>query len=422
MDPTAGKIRQRLDRRLDRVRANFWCHVTRGAFASSGGQLIGGTDFLAVLVTVLGFQPVVLGFLTTMQALGQLLQLFTAPRIEAVPRKKRLIVYLDLCKWVPPIVCAIALVLYAQEAPVIALVVIAAVTFIMAVAGTVTTAPELDLIAETVPSQLVSKIFGFSNALSAAIALTLAALVGLLLDQVAFPFNYSSVYLVTAIVLMLSWLAFRLVDEIPQTKAQPSRQRSLEYFGDLFRVLRDDRRYRIYLTYEALRKIGVYSGVFYTLVAVQHHGVDPAFAVGTFLAVRQVAYMSGFVGFPLLSARIGLRPVLAIGVLLYASAAIGATIATSGIWFAAVIFTDALGSTITQATGTAFAIRIYPSQRRVGYVTLTSLVFTPLGILLPLSFGLAIQTFGYVPVFWTSAMLLFASLIPLSRCVAGERD
>ena len=418
----AGKIRQRLDGRLDRVRANFWCHVMRGAFAGSGGQLTGGTDFLAVLVTVLGFQPIVLGFLTMMPGLGQLLQLFTAPRIEAVPRKKRLIVYLDLCRWVPLLVVCAALVLCAQEAPAIALVAIAAVSFIMAVASTVMTAPELDLIAETVPSQLTSRIFGFSNALSAAIALALAALVGLLLAQVSFPFNYASVYLVTAIMMLMSWLVFRLVDEIPHTKAQPSRQRSLEYFGDLLRALRDDGRYRTYLTYEGLRKIGVYSGVFYTLVAVQHHGVDPAFAVGTFLAVRQVAYMSGYVGFPLLAARIGLRPVLAIGVLLYASAAIGATIAASGIWFAAVIFTDALAGTTTVATGTAFAMRIYPSQRRVGYVTLTSLVFTPLGILLPLSFGLAIQTFGYVPVFWISALLLFSSLLPLSRCVVGEEN
>ena len=53
----AGKIRQLLDRHLDRVRANFWCHVTRGALTGSGHQVITGSDFLAVLVTVLGFQP-----------------------------------------------------------------------------------------------------------------------------------------------------------------------------------------------------------------------------------------------------------------------------------------------------------------------------------------------------------------------------
>ena len=149
--------------------------------------------------------------------------------------------------------------------------------------------------------------------------------------------------------------------------------------------------------------------------------LDPAFAVGTFLAVRQIAYMSGYVGFPLLAARIGLRMVLAIGVVLYALAAIGASIAPSGTWFVGVIFIDGLAGMTTVATGTAFAMRIYPSQRRVGYTTLTSLVFTPLGILLPLSFGLSIQTFGYVPVFLISALLLFSSLFPLSRCVEDER-
>ncbi len=132
------------------------------------------------------------------------------------------------------------------------------------------------------------------------------------------------------------------------------------------------------------------------------------------------AAISGYVGFPLLATKIGLKKVLAIGVILYALSAFGASIAPSAKWFILIIFIDALAGSSTVATGTAFAMRIYPSHRRVGYTTLTSLVFTPYAILLPLGFGFAVQTFGYVHVFWVSAFLLVLSLLFLSRCSEEE--
>ena len=65
-----GRIRQYLDRRLDPVRANFWCHVARSGFSGAGYGVITGTDFLAVLVTVLGFEPAVLGILAMVPGLA----------------------------------------------------------------------------------------------------------------------------------------------------------------------------------------------------------------------------------------------------------------------------------------------------------------------------------------------------------------
>ena len=415
-----GKIRQLLDRRLDRVRANFWCHVARGAFTGSGYGLITGSDFLAVLVTVLGFQPAVLGMLAMIPGLAQLAQLLAAPGVEAARRKKRLLLHLDLCKWLPLFVVCTSLALFGKDTPAAALVVIAAVSFVGSIAISVMVAAEFDLIAETVPNHLTSQIFGFSNAASSALGLGLAAVVGVLLARVAFPLNYASVYLISALLLSVSWFALSQVDEMPHTAVPKSRQSLPEYFRDLSKVLRNDGRYRAYLLYESVRKVGVYAGVFYAMVAVKHHGLDPAFAVGMFIAARQIAAMTGYVGFPLLAAKIGLRNVLAIGVVLYAVAAFVASVAPSGMWFVAIIFMDGLGGATTVATGTAFAMRIYPSHRRVGYTTLTSLVFTPYGILLPVVFGFAIQTFGYVHVFWISAALLLLSLLPLSRCVEEE--
>ena len=415
-----GKIRQLLDRRLDRVRANFWCHVTKGAFSSSGYSFITSSDFLAVLVTVLGFQPAVLGILAMIPGLARLAQLLTAPGIDAVRRKKRLLLYLDLCKWLPLVFAGASLAFFGHDSPTTALAVIAVVTFVGSIASILMDAPEFDLVAETVPAHLTSRVFGFSHAASSAFGLALAAVVGIILARVIFPFNYASVYLLSVLLLAVSWFVYCLVDEMPQTRVPKSRQSILVYFRELFRAARNDAPYRAYLLYESVRKIGVYASVFYALVAVKHHGLDPAFAVGIFMAARQIAAMSGYVGFPLLAERIGLKWVLAIGVVLYALAAFGASIAPSGMWFVAFIFIDGLAGATTVATGTAFAMRIYPSDRRVGYTTLTSLVFTPYGILLPVVFGFAIQIFGYVHVFWISALLLILSLIPLSRCVEKE--
>ena len=97
---------------------------TRGAFAGAGGRIIGGTDFLAVLVAVLGFQPAVLGFLAMIPGLAQLVQLFSAPRVEVVRRKKRLLVYLDLCRWPLPLAVCASLVLFGHDSPMAVIVAI----------------------------------------------------------------------------------------------------------------------------------------------------------------------------------------------------------------------------------------------------------------------------------------------------------
>ena len=415
-----GKIRQYLDRRLDPVRANFWCHIARSGFSGAGYGVITGTDFLAVLVTVLGFEPAVLGILAMVPGLAQLTQLFSAHRVETVRRKKRLLLYLDLCKWLPLLLVCASLALFGHESPATALVVIAAVSFFGSIAITLMMAPEFDLIAETVPKNLISQIFGFSHAASAGMGLALAAVVGVLLAQIAFPFNYASVYLISILLLALSWFALHLVDEMPHDGVPKSRQSFLVYFRDLLRVLKNDGRYRDYILYECVRKVGVYAGVFYAMVAVKYHGMDPALAVGIFMAARQIAFMSGNVGFPLLAKKIGLKKVLGIGVVLFAVSAFAASVAPSATWFIPIIFIDSLASATIVTTGTAFAMRIYPSHRRVGYTTLTSLVFTPYAILLPLGFGFAVQTFGYVHVFWVSAFLLILSLFFLSRCAEEE--
>ena len=86
----------------------------------------------------------------------------------------------------------------------------------------------LDLIAETVPKNLISQIFGFSHAASAGMGLVLAAVVGVLLAQIAFPLNYASVYLISILLLALSWFALHLVDEMPHDGVPKSRQSFLE--------------------------------------------------------------------------------------------------------------------------------------------------------------------------------------------------
>ena len=77
--PIARAIRDRIERRLPPKAANFWCHVTEGAFASFGGAMVGGQLF-AVLVAALGGSAATLGALTSIGSFTFLAPLLLAPR------------------------------------------------------------------------------------------------------------------------------------------------------------------------------------------------------------------------------------------------------------------------------------------------------------------------------------------------------
>jgi len=418
-------IRRRIEQRLPAKTVNFWCHVIEGAFASFGGELVGLTVVFSVLAAALGATPAALGLLVALPRLAVIAPLLAAPRVEAVQRKKRLVLLLGVGQRVPHLLVAGALLLFAQTAPLICLFIIALLNLATAVVVSLLVPPWMDLLAETIPSERMGRVFGYRNALSSTLGLLSAGVSAAIIASFAFPGNYAILYVVGFGSLAVSWLIFALVDEIPEgTAAQ--RQPAGQYFRNLIRALREDVDYRRFLVYKGLSRLGLAAMPFYVLAAVTYHGVSQAFAAGTFIAALSAAKITGNLAFPRVSDRLGHKRVIGLGAAFSAGAAALAALAPSGAWYVGVFFLAGLGGAATTVSGAPFMMSVYPRGRRIGYMTLSMAALAPVAIAAAPAAGLLMQAFGHAVLFVLAGVVILAALVPLRYCTprvcVAERD
>jgi MFS family permease len=279
----------------------------------------------------------------------------------------------------------------------------------------------MDVVAETVPVEWTGRLFGLRNSISSALGLATAGVNAIVLAKIAFPGNYVLLYLLSFILMAVSWLLFALVDEIPKAAVRERPKKVTAYYRDLLLVLRDDTNYRWFLTYQLINRIGAAASGFYAMYATRHYGVKPAFAVGAFMAASQSAVIVGNVGFGAVAARIGYKRTIEAGAALQAAALCAASMATNGYGFVAVMFLSGLSNAANGVSGMPFSMLLFPRGRRVGYMALSALVMMPFGIFIAAGTGMLLDSI-YVLAFVFGGAVTLASILALERCKVGERE
>jgi MFS family permease len=412
-------FRHHIERFLPPPKANFALHLSEGILASVGSGLV-GVIILQVMLQELGYSMAALGFLSSLSILASILQVAAAPFVESVRRKKRLVLWLGIGQRIPLLIIALALYFVGRREPALCLALIAAAQVIGGLSVSVLAGPWMDVVAETVPPEWTGKLFGLRNSIASALGIASAAINAVVLAKVAFPGNYVILYSLAFLLMVGSWLLFALVDEIPAAAVRPKPVRKTAYFRDLLLVLRDDVRYRWYLTYQVINRIGGAAAGFYAMYATRHYGVSPAFAAGAFITASQTAAILGNLGFGAVAARIGYKRMMELGAVLQASALCLASVATSGYGFVAVMFLTGLGAAATSVGGMPFSMQLFPRGRRVGYLALSALVMLPVGFVVANGTGLLLDRI-FTLTFSLGAIITLTSIIALERCRgAGE--
>ncbi len=401
--------------------ANFWYHVTEGALASFGGQLVGG-EFFQVMVLALGGSAAALGGLQSIAALSFVAPLLLAPQVEAARRKKRLVLLLGIGQRAPMLLIAALLALLATRRPLACLYAIAFVRLAGGLATSLLVAPWQDLIAETVPIRRVGRLFGFREFLSNLLRLPSAVLCGAIIAAFAFPLNFQLLYLLSFAIMMVSWAIFWRVRELPASAAPPPRQPARHYFRDLIRAVRDDRRYRRYLLFQAINRATSAATGFLAFVAVKHHGLSKAEVVALPGVLGSAAVIGGGLILPFLAERTGPRPMLAAYVLLRSGGLAVAALAPTGRFFLAAFFVLGVSAAGHSVAGPPFMMRVFPRGRRVGYMTLASVALGPLAIVMPAAAGLALNAWGHQIVFAALGAAALAALLPLAGIVPAPES
>jgi len=410
-------IRRYIERFVPAPVANFWCHVTEGAFASFGEELVSVHVVFPVLAGALGAGPSLLGILTSVCGCAFIAPLLLAPRVERTAKKKRLVLILGIGQRLPLLFTALVLVLVGRRSPLTCLCLIVFFRFARQVSVSTLMPPWMALIAETIPEHRVGRLFGFRYGISSALGLMAGAACAGILAALAFPANYATLYAAAFCIMLVSWLTFAFVDEMPLCETPAESTPPRHYFRDLLAALGRDANYRRYLSFQALSRVAATAAApFYAFAAVRYHGISEAMAAGAFIAASNAARIAGNFTFPFLADRVGHRHLLALSAICQAAAALTAALARSGAWFGLVFFLTGLGAACHSVSGAAFLILVSPRAKRVGYVTLSMALLAPLGMVMAPIAGIAMQSLGPAMVFSVASGLMLAALIPLARC------
>ena len=421
-------IRRAAERVASPQTVNFWCHVFEGGFAmlgmqlASGGTAMPGGRLFALLASDLHVEPSTFGFLTSLAGLAPLLALLLAPRIEAVRRKKRLILVQGLGQRLPLLLSLLGLALFAQDRPVLCLGLVAVANLLMATASHLNGPPWFDLLADTIPRRLLGRMFGYRHSISAALGLLAAALCTAVLAADARPTNFLLLYGIAFVALMLSYAVLTLVDDVPDDLLPKARRPAGEYFRDLLGSLKRDRNFRHFVEHAALSRLGLLAAPFCVLTARQTFGLGREWVAVAFIGGISAGQLVASVTASVLSERLGPKRILLASTVLWAAAMVLAAAAPAGWWYAGVFLLLGLGWGARGAGTGPFIARVFPRERRVGSFSLTMLVMAPVMLLGPAAAGLVLEQAGHVVLFALFAVGVAAALAPLLRCRPSETD
>ncbi len=416
---TERALRRLAERYVAPERANFWSHVVDGGFYGLGEAMVGGAEVFPLLaVTRLGASNTTLGLINALLALSILAMIVAAPRVEAVREKRRLLVGIGVLTRVPHLLVAAALLLLGPRSPGLCLAVITALLFFKGAAASLQGPPWADLVAETIPPSRTGLLFGLRAFLSSGLGLFAGFASAAILASLAFPASYAVLYAAAFCLVMVSWVAFTQVDEVPEHVTPPERRPARHYFADLLGALRADRSYRNLLFYRALRNVGLAAGPFYAVAAAVYHGMDEAAVVGSLIVARRLAGLIGPLAGPLMAHRISHKRVMQMGAVLGCAGGLMAALAPAGAraLYVAAVFVGALAVALVAPSHMALTLRIYPRGRRVGYGALSGLALTPVALVAAPAAGLVMDRMGQASLFALAAAASIASLLPLGRC------
>ncbi len=409
-------VRRRAERLIPAAVINFWCHVIEGAFATFAGELVSGGVIFPLLAAELGATPAQFGLLAPIGRLAFIAPLILAHRMEAAVRKKRLVLLLGIGQRLPLLFIAISLWALAARWPMGCLIAIACCNLATGFIVSLLVGPWMALIGETIPEHRVGRLFGYRNAISSALSVFAGFACLGIISSFAFPGNFTMLYGASFGFMIVSWLIFGLVDEIPVESAPKEGGTAREYFRSLLGALKKDVCYRRFLVYMGISRLGFAANIYYVYAAYEQPGATAGFIAACLITGTAITKVGGNLLFPKACDLIGYKRTLELGVALHAGAMVTAAMAASKEYFIVVALLSGLGMACQTVAGPAFSLQVSPPGRRVGYSMMSMVALLPVGLTaVPLA-GFLVGPIGYSGVFILGAAIVLSGLLVLERC------
>ena len=247
---------------------NFSVNVLDNMFYALAISLVSQETILPLLVSELTDSTIAVGLIPAIFSLSFLLpQLFVANHAERMPRKLPFVLLgSGLLQRLPYPLIGLALLLFAVDAPGIALLLFFVGISVAAFGGGIVTPAWFTMIGKVVPLRRRGIFFGLADGGGLLLGVVGAFFVGRVLDVVDYPGSFALLFLAAGVIHVISWFSLSLTREPASDdikEAVPLRH----YFRQLPAVLRANRNYRRFLVGNALLHMSMMAVSFFIVFA-----------------------------------------------------------------------------------------------------------------------------------------------------------
>lgn len=401
-------------------RRNFALHVWEGAIYFAGVEFASATAIIPVLLERLGASRVIIGLAASFAYVGTAAQVLGVPAMEAIPRRKRLLVHLGLFMRLPYAVMALAVLLLATRAASACIVAVLLLTLIISLAGGLTSPAWLDLVRSTIPRARLSSLFGLRHALGGALIAGTGATATLVLTTLTFPASFAVLLGLACAVTMISWVLFANVLDSPPHRTRRALPGFRAHMLQLVADVRGDTVFLRLLLARCLYLVGRAGETFYTVCALERFGSRDA-AAGTFMLTMALARCGSALLFSRLTDRLGRRATAVLSSLLGAAAGVLAITAPNEHTFLGVFVLAGVCFSTGQIAGTSLIMQLAPREGSVGFFSMLLMGQIPVMIAAQIGGGVVVDHVGFPVLFSTTAVAGLLGAVAYATLPSRER-
>lgn len=403
------------------VRWNIGVNLLDLIFFTFAVSVVSRETVVPLLVSRLTDSPIALGLIPAVVGLGFYLpQLLGASVAASMPYKKPFVaLWGGVAERLPFLIAGVVVLLLAEPAPLIALGLLVVLFGISSAASGYLTPAWFDMFAKVIPIERRGMFTGVGHGIGALLGVAGAAVIGLVLERVAYPTSFGLLFLLASAAMAVSWLGLALTREPPSASIHPPTP-LLSYLRSLPSVLRRDGNFSRFIVASSVLRLAAMASGFLMVAGSERFrlsGVEIGVLTGVLIGAQ--AILNPLWG--ALGDRAGHKAALVLGGLGLALAPAVTALAPSWPWL--VLTFVLLGAFL--ATETASFLNILPEfcaeADRPTYIGLSNTLLTPITTLAPLLGGVLVGALGYEPMFGLAAALGLVGVALLALWVREPR-
>lgn len=385
------------------LRHNFTVNVIESGFFGLGTGFASYITIIPLFVSGLTDSGLLIGLIPAIPRLGwQLPQLLTADKVARLHYYKSTVMWLTIHQKLPFLGLALVALLQLQLNSQTILELTFAILIWQGLGTGLGATAWQSMVAKIVPSGKLGIFYGALGASANLMSICGALIAGLLLKQIAQPFNFALCFLCASFAMAFSWFFMSRTRE-PVSNPSSHIESRREFWGSLSVILRGDKNFRYFVIARMLSQLALMPLPFYTLYAVHQYGMGEAsvgLVTGVLMLTQTIAgLVLGWIG-----DRWGNKLALQIGCIACALSSAVAGLAPNVNWFYLVFIGAGIGSMGLQNIAAVMTLEFGNDRQRPAYIGLGNTLVAPATIIAPIFGGWIVDNIDYQTTFWAAAI------------------